>query len=122
MKFLLAMAPTILLVVYGQLVTKWRVAFVLRENTPSGGRLEKLLQYLTDPYILSAYGCVFLSSIAWMFVVERYPLSQSFPVYIGITFCLVTLGSAIIFGENITTLRWISIALIGFGVALGSQA
>lgn len=121
MKFLLALLPTVMLVVYGQLVTKWRVAKIATAVAPDAGVAARLFAYLSDPLVLSAYVAVFASSLSWMFVVDRYPLSQAFPVHIGVTFMLVVIGSARLLGEVISPTRVAAILLIVAGVVLGSR-
>ena len=79
MKMLLAISPTILFIVYGQLIIKWRVETLLATGDVAAGRLSRLSVYLTDPYIISAYLAALAGSVAWMFVVERYAVSLAFP-------------------------------------------
>lgn len=121
MKMILAMLPTIVLVVYGQLVTKWRVAAMAGALDESAGRSDRLLAYLSDPYILSSYVAALAGSAGWMFVVERYDISIAFPVYVGLTVCVVAIGGALLFSETITASKWIAIALIIGGVIIGSR-
>jgi multidrug transporter EmrE-like cation transporter len=122
MKLLLALLPTVVLVVYGQLVTKWRVAHLFDPLQNTSGRMDRLFVYLNDPYILSAYAAALAASVAWMFVIERHALSLAFPLYIGITVLSVVLGGVLLFGEQMNAMRTIAILLIVTGVALGSQS
>lgn len=116
------MFPTIFLVVYGQLVIKWRVEQISRSLPDSGSKLSGLVSYLTDPYIVSAYAAALGGSIAWIFVVERYDLSQAFPIYVGLTIALVALGGVFMFDEALSLQRMLSILLILAGVVVGSRA
>lgn len=122
MKMLLAIMPTVLLVVCGQLVTKWRVQLLGSAPGGDGDRWSRAFVYLTDPYIVSAYIAALLGSVAWMFVVERYAISMAFPLYIGLTVLLVVLGGVLIFGESMSTLRVLAILLILAGVAIGAHS
>lgn len=122
MKMLLAMSPTIVLVVYGQLVTKWRVAELLSGAGDALGRWERLLLYIKDPYILSSYMAALAGSAAWMFVIERHAISIAFPIYVGLTVVIVAIGGAVVFGETLSGVKVLAIALILVGVAIGSQA
>jgi multidrug transporter EmrE-like cation transporter len=122
MKLLLAMLPTIILVAYSQLVTKWRVEGVIERLPPDADRWVRLWNYLSDPYILSAYVAALSGSVAWMFVVERHDLSLAFPVYVGLTVATVAFAGIVLFGELLTWQRALSIALILAGVALGSRS
>ena len=122
MKLILTMSPTISLVVYGQLITKWRVEQISKSLPDSGGKLFGLMSYLTDPYIVSAYAAALGGSIAWIFVVERYDLSLAFPIYVGLTIALVALGGVLMFNEPLSLRRLLSILLILAGVVIGSRA
>jgi multidrug transporter EmrE-like cation transporter len=121
-KLLLAMAPTVLLVVYSQLITKWRVQSVPPDAVPASGALDRLAGYLSDPLILSSYLTALAGSVAWMFVVERYAISLAFPVYIGLTVMFVVIGGAVLFGEELPLSRIIAVLLIVAGVALASRS
>ena len=122
MKLLLAMYPTIFLMVYGQLITKWKVQSLFEPAAGTSGAASRLLLYLSDPYILSAYLAAFVGSMAWMFVVERNAISIAFPLYIGLTVVMVAIGGVVLFGEPMTASRVVSIVLILTGVAIGSRA
>lgn len=122
MKLIIAMFPTILLAVYGQLITKWRIELLAESSKDGVGGVARLLVYLTDPFILSAYVAAIGGSVAWMFVIERYPISLAFPLYIGLTVLTVVLGGTILFDEQMTVSRTVAALLILTGVAIGSQS
>lgn len=122
MKLLLAMVPTIFLMVYSQLVTKWRVQSLFDSGAEGQGEASRVMAYLSDPYIISAYVAALAASVAWMFVVERNAISIAFPLYIGLTVALVAVGGVVLYGEPVTLARILSIALILAGVAIGSRA
>lgn len=122
MKMLLAIMPTVLLVVCGQLVTKWRVQLLGTLPGADGDRLSRAYVYLTDPYIVAAYVAALLGSVAWMFVVERFAISVAFPLYIGMTVLMVVVGGVVLFGEELSTTRILAILLILAGVAIGARS
>ena len=122
MNFVLALLPAILLTAYGQIVTKWRVAGMAEAQTAKATAFERLIIYVTDPYIISAYVFSFLSSIAWLYVVEKYPVSVAFPAYIGILFSVVLLGSAFILKEPVSLQLVLGIVLIITGVVVANYA
>lgn len=122
MKLILAILPTMLLVVYGQLIIKWRVAALSNLANPADGPLARLVSYLGDPYILSAYGAALAASMTWMFVLESYPLSLAFPLHIGLTVMAVVIGGIYLFGEPITAPRLLAVALILAGIVIGSRS
>ncbi|WP_417821171.1 MAG: hypothetical protein ACNI26_07815 [Terasakiella sp.] len=126
MKMLLTIAPTLLLVVYGQLMTKWRVEILGKANSTSEnpvftGLIGKIYNFLSDPFIISAYVTALMASITWIFVLERYPISSAFPIYIGLTSISVFLGGVFLFGETYSFMKILSAALIIIGVIIGVQ-
>lgn len=122
MKMLMAMMPTVFFVVYSQLVTKWRVEVLMGGMAGAPDGASRLLVYLKDPLIVSAYVASFLASIAWMFVVEKFDISNAFPIYIGLIVLLVTLGGAFFFREMLSFQRVLAISLIILGVVIGSKS
>lgn len=121
MKLLLAVLPTVSLAVFSQLMMKWRVNQIYEtqalQNTT---QFNRVISYFSDPWLLAAYISTFLGSIAWMFVVEKYDISVSFPVYIGATFMLVVLGGCLILNEPLQIMRLIAVLLIFLGIVIGS--
>ena len=122
MKLILYLMPTFLLVVYGQLVTKWRVDALSAAVPPHSAPLDRLWAYLADPYILSAYAAAVGGSVTWMFVVESYPVSLAFPLHIGLTVAAVVLGGVWLLGEPFTPARIIAVTLILAGIVVGSRS
>lgn len=121
MKLLLYILPTIILTSYSQLITKWRVGTMAAAQADAS-KFERLFHYLTDPIILSSYVCSLLSSIAWLYVVEKYAVSVAFPTYVGVLFAAVTVGSAMLLKEAISIQHLLGIALIIVGVVVVSRA
>jgi multidrug transporter EmrE-like cation transporter len=119
MRILVYVLPVAFLVAYSQLVVKWRAQF--------GGVVSldkdffhKLGAYFSDVYILSAYATALLGSFLWLVVVSRIPLSIGFPVYIGVTFLMVMVGSWMFLGETISVTK-AAAALILAGIVLGGM-
>jgi multidrug transporter EmrE-like cation transporter len=118
MGIILRVLPTVLLVAYSQLIVKWRVT-----NLPGSHHtgLLKYLDYLLDPFILSAYLAGLIGSLVWLNAVAKLPLAQAFPIYQGLTFLVVVAGSAILLGEPMNSPKLLGAALILAGVAIGAQ-
>ena len=68
-------------------------------------------------YVWIAIAFVILSLITWLNVLRYLPLSIAFPISQAVH-VLVPLGSWLILGENIVTLRWIGIAFVSLGLAV----
>ena len=75
------------------------------------------LSGLGSIYVWIAIVFVILSLVTWLYVLRYLPLSIAFPISQAVH-VLVPLGSWIVLGENITTLRWIGIALVSLGLAV----
>ena len=75
------------------------------------------LSGLGSIYVWIAIVFVVLSLITWLNVLRYLPLSIAFPISQAVHI-LVPLGSWLILGENIITLRWIGIAFVSLGLAV----
>lgn len=121
MKLLLAILPTILLTSYSQLIVKWRVTALAAGTGETTSAAMRVVHYLLDPYIFSAFVFSFFSAIAWFYVAERYPVSIAFPTYVGVLFAVVTVGGALLLNETISAQHLVGLALILAGVVVISR-
>src|SRR5690606_18030176 len=116
----LLILPIAFLVAYSQLIVKLRsVSKVATSNTDT---IHRLLSFVSDPWIVSAYGSALIASFAWLFVVTKLPLTTAFPIYIGVTFLMVLVGGWVFLAEAITITKVAAALLILAGVALGVRA
>lgn len=122
MKLLLAILPTIVFTTYSQLMIRWRVTHLAAGSAHSLAVPGRTMAYLTDPYVMSAYMMTLLSGITWFFVLEKHPVSTAFPVYIGLLFCVVTLGSSLLLRESVSAQHLVGMAMILAGVVVVSRA
>lgn len=75
------------------------------------------LSGLASSYVWVAIVFVILSLVTWLHVLRHLPLSIAFPIS-QVVHALVPLGSWLILGESITSLRWCGIALVLLGLAV----
>lgn len=122
MKILLSIFPIALLVAYSQIMVKWRTLQIGVSATDDTSLFGRMLHYLSDPLLLSAYATALLASFLWLLVVAKLPLVIAFPVYIGVTFVLVLAGGWIFLSESISLTRLVSILLILVGITLGVRS
>lgn len=120
LRLLAYVAPTVLLVVYSQLVIKWRIPSLGSLPVDGIDKAIFLLKALFDPYIASGFIAAFLGSLTWLAAISKIPLSVGFPAYYGLTFAFVILGSAWLLNEQVTSLKLIGVGLILLGVIVGS--
>jgi multidrug transporter EmrE-like cation transporter len=107
---------------YSQLMIRWRVVDLSGGSTHAMAVPARTFAYLMDPYVMSAYVMTLLSGISWFFVLEKHPVSIAFPAYIGMLFCVVTIGSTVVLKEHISIQHLAGMALILLGVVLVSRA
>ena len=114
--------PIALLVAYSQIVIKWRMLGAEAAEIQNLHLSARMLKYLSDPVIVSAYVAALLASFVWLYVITKLPLVVAFPVYIGVTFALVVIGGWFFLSESITLLRLVSILLILAGIVIGVRS
>lgn len=117
MKNYLLILPIALLVACSQILIKLRSDTVTR--MPADGFLQRLLNFASDPVVLTAYAAALLASFAWLYVVAKLPLTIAFPVYIGVTFLMVVAGGWLFLAETLSIQKLIAMLLILVGIALG---
>lgn len=122
MRLIWAALPAILLASISQLTIRWRVTTLAATTVQSVGVPARAFGYLTDPYILGAYVFSLLSSVAWFFVLEKYPVTVASPFYVGLLFTLNTLGSALWLREGVSMQQVAGMLLILAGVVVVSRS
>jgi len=111
---------TILLTVYGQLILKWQIG--LAGDFPASGydKVIFLGKLFINPWVISGTAAALLAGFAYMAALTQLDLSQAYP-FMGLSFVLVLILSAVCFQEPMTWEKIIGISLIVGGIALGSQ-
>ena len=120
MKLFISILPVISIIVINQLIVKWRITN-LYYDLSNVYLLKRFFIYITDPWILITYILVFISSLIYMFVLEKYPISLVYPVSIGMTVLLVNLGGIFFLSEVFSFKKFIAILLITSGLILISS-
>lgn len=113
-------AFTILFTCYGQLVIKWRIPMHGDLPDPVWPKLVHLLSLFFDPFILSGFAAAFIAALCYMSALSKLPLSHAYP-FMGTTFGIVLIGSAIFFNEPVNWPKVLGVLLIIGGIAVGSQ-
>jgi multidrug transporter EmrE-like cation transporter len=110
----------IILTVYGQLVIKWQVkAAGVFPNEPSD-KIWFILRLLLNPWVISCFATAFLSALAWMAAMTKFPLSYAYP-FMSLSFVFVVGLSAVFFQDSITLPKAVGIILIIAGLVIGSK-
>ncbi len=118
MNYLIA-AISILLAVAGQLLMKR--GMMLFGAFPASQILFKIIPMFLNPFVFFGFVCFGLSSIFWLIVLSRLPLSLVYPM-VSVAYVLVALASMLFFKETVSLVRWAGIAVIIAGVVLISRS
>jgi len=78
--------------------------------------VETILAGLAEPLVLLGFACFVISSLSWLIVLSRVPLSVAYPF--GALSYVIVVVVALITGEQISALRWAGVALIVAGIWL----
>jgi multidrug transporter EmrE-like cation transporter len=116
----LAIAATIILTVYGQLIVKWQVGQAGAIPAATTDRAEYFLRLFVNPWMLTAWVGVGIAAVCWMFALTKFQLSHAYP-FMSATFVLVLIGSTVFFQEHLSSLRVAGLVLIVAGLVVGSQ-
>ena len=115
----LIMAISILLAVAGQLLMKR--GMMSFGTFPVSQLLVKVIPMFLNPWVFIGFVCFGLSSIFWLVVLSRMPLSLVYPM-VSVAYVIVAMLSMIFFKENVSLVRWGGIAVIVLGVFLISRS
>jgi multidrug transporter EmrE-like cation transporter len=116
----LYIAGVILFTAYGQIVLKWQVQRAGPMPEAWGPKSVALAGLLLNPWVMSCIAAGALAMLSWMAALTRFQLSYAYP-FVSITFAVVLLLSAAVFGEAITPAKAAGVALIILGVAVGAR-
>ncbi len=111
---------TILLTVYGQLVTKWQVSLLGPLPDDLASRLRFIQRLLANPWVLSSLTAAFLAFLCWAAALSKFELSYAYP-FMSLSFVLVLGFGWLLFREPMTIHKAVGVALIMAGLAIGSR-
>jgi multidrug transporter EmrE-like cation transporter len=106
--------------VCGQLTVKMR-AIVHATAPRQSGQLDYLFLMFTDWRVLAALAATFLGGVCWLLAIQRLEIGYAYP-FVGLTFVIVPVSSAILFGEPLPPLRLFGLLLIAAGIAMSAFA
>ena len=90
-----------------------------RVRIKSGGELGPIIAALprifTDPYVLFGIGMYLLSTVLWLWVLSRVPLSFAYPC-ISVSYIIIIVAGKRIFHERIDAWKIAAVILILAGV------
>lgn len=83
-----------------------------------GGFAATIAAGFTEPVVLLGLACYAASTVSWLVVLSRVPLSIAYPF--GALSYVVVVLVALATGEHVSGLRWLGVALIVGGIWLVS--
>ena len=105
----------ILLTTASQLIMRWQVTAAGPPG--AGSRFEFVVSMLLTPWVWAAILCTFLAGLAWMLALTRFELTYAFP-FTGVTFALILLAGAFLFGEHVGPARIAGTLLVLLGLVV----
>lgn len=106
----------IVFTVSSQLIMRWRVGGVASLAAGSD-RTSFVINLLMMPWVWVAFACTFFAGVAWMLTLSRLDLTYAFP-FTGITFLIILLAGAFVFGEPMTFGRIAGTLLVVAGLVV----
>lgn len=117
--------PLASLFFYSAMLTAGQVLFKFtaqQTKSASGGPVAYAVQLLTTPIFLVACLLYALSTIIWVAILARLPLSQAYPLVIAASILLTTILGITIFKEQLTLDKACGLLLVGIGVKILSRS
>ena len=117
----LAVMVTVICTVAGQMLIKFELARI--GEIPSYKHLWAgfFLQVLTTPWILVGLGLAFIGALSYIAALSKLPMTYIYP-FASLTFPLVLIIGAWLFGEALTWQKAVGSALIVAGVGLSASS
>ncbi len=79
-----------------------------------------ILKVIFTPYILLALSLYAGTTVLWMYILSRAPLSKVYPIQ-SLAFGLVLILSALFLRESVPLNRWIGVGIILIGVFVATM-
>ena len=106
--------------VYGNLVLKWKVNEAGQPPEELFDKILFLAAIVPNPWILSCFAAGLGAFFCWMAALTKFELNYAYP-FMSLSFILVGVSSAFIFGEALTKEKVIGLVLIVAGLIIGSR-
>lgn len=116
MKSILLVLTSVTPAVAGQLILKYaigRMNLSMEETGPVG----YYVRLFTTPIVLLGFLMYGVSSLFWLFILSKLPLSLAYPL-VSMGYVLVVFFSWLLLREHVSIARMIGVAVICCGVAL----
>ena len=81
-----------------------------------------LLAVVRDPLVVGAVVLLGVAGLVWLRVISAELLSSAYPLLIGLSFVLVTVGAVLLFHEPLSWLKVLGVVVIIGGIVLVARA
>ena len=108
---------TLAATVSGQLLLKWAVTRRGVGPHSASDMIHYVFGSLLDPLVILSLCLAFAAALSWIAAVSRLPLSAAYP-FQSLTLVFTVLGTVLLFGESVSTSRWVGVAAVTFGLLL----
>lgn len=78
---------------------------------------DTVLRVAREPRLWAGLLLFGISSIFWIVVLSRVPLSVAYPL-VGVSYILIVLLSRLVLHEHVPALRWIGVIVVAAGIAI----
>jgi multidrug transporter EmrE-like cation transporter len=102
--------------VAGQLILKYAISKLSLDMSETGP-LGYYVRLFTTPIVLLGFFMYGLSSLVWLFILSKLPLSLAYPL-VSMGYVLVVFFSWLLLREHVNVTRMIGVGVICLGVAL----
>jgi drug/metabolite transporter (DMT)-like permease len=107
----------IVLTTASQLIMRWQVTASTSSLPQASSRFAFIASMLMTPWVWVAIVATFLAGVAWMLALTRFELTYAFP-FTGVTFALILLAGAFLFGEHVGIARIAGTLLVLAGLII----
>ena len=109
---------SVFLAVVGQLLMKQGMTQFGR--FPIAQLVQNIIPMFLNPWVFAGLVAFGISSVFWLAVLSRLPLSLAYPM-VSLAYVVVVFASVIFFKESVSLTRWIGVLVICGGVFLISR-
>ena len=78
---------------------------------------ETILRAVREPMLWAGLGLFGVSSIFWLVVLSRVPLSVAYP-FVGVSYIAIVFLSNSVLHEQVPLMRWIGVLIVATGIAV----
>jgi multidrug transporter EmrE-like cation transporter len=78
---------------------------------------DTVLRAAREPRLWAGLALFGISSVFWLVVLSRVPLSVAYP-FVGVSYIVIVLLSRLILNEHVPLLRWVGVIVVAAGIAI----